>query len=188
MSNTQTREPNHFYKQPNGSYVGSFISLQFELHDLILTFYRTSRNSNEVWSLSTVSPRTGVLFPIGTATLMQPEAEGEGPYFLGKIEDPSGIIPFKIAPADPNEPDGAWIIRYNPPMNAANNAQMQQGGFQRQQRRGFSSQRSTALGPSTGVGGFPQANFGGGSGHGFNAGAPNGFTGNEGTQGDEIPY
>ena len=190
MTNTENRQPNCFYKTSDTSYIGSYISLEIELQQFKLTYSHTSRNMNEVWTVSTPSPRTGVLVPIGSATLMQPEAEGEGPYFLGRLEDPNGLnVPFKIAPLDPSDPVSPWALRYNPPMPANTSAQSQQGAYQRPQRRGFAQQRPTALGPSTGVGGFSQSSFGRSSGHGFNGPTPNGFAGHDGSrERDESPF
>lgn len=182
MTTINNRLPNQFCKVSDTGYIGSYISMAVEFHHVELTFSHRSRNGNEVWQMLTPSPRTGVLFPIGTATLMQPEAEGEGPYFLGRIEDPSGLnIPFKIVPIDAGDPASPWLIRYNPQGSAGSNPHAQPGGFQRPQQRGFGAQRrSTALGPSLGAGGMPQTPLGAAMAHGFIEPAPGGFMSQEG--------
>ena len=148
--NSQNRAPNTFHRIDDTHYIGSYFAMTAEFHDIELVYDRQSRNGNEVWNVMVPSPRSGVLFPIGTATYMHGEAEGEGPYFLGKIEDPSGIIPFKIAPQDPTDESSVWVIRYNPPMTGGNGqGQMSQP---RTPRRNFASQRPTTLGPGTGFG------------------------------------
>lgn len=149
MTNTTSdRQPNLFYRTTETSFIGSYFAMTVEFHDIYLEYDRQSRNGNEVWNVMVPSPRSGVLFPVGTATYMQGEAEGEGPYFLGRIEDPSGIIPFKIAPQDPGDPNGPWLIRYNPPMAA--NPSRPQGTAPRPQGRSFGAPRPTTLGPGTG--------------------------------------
>lgn len=120
VNNSQDRRPNAFYRVDETHYVGSYFAITAEFHDIELVYERQSRNGNEVWSVMVPSSRSGVLFPIGTATYMPGDTEGEGPYFLGKIKDPSGVIPFKIAPQDPTDDTSVWMIRYNPPMPAGN--------------------------------------------------------------------
>ena len=147
-NNSQDRRPNAFYRVNDTHYVGSYFAMATEFLDIELVYDRQSRNGNEIWAVMVPSPRSGVLFPIGTATYMQGDVEGEGPYFLGKIEDPSGIIPFKIAPQDPTDENSVWMIRYNPPMSAGTG--QGQMNASRTPRRNFGAQRPTTLGASTG--------------------------------------
>jgi len=144
----QDRQPNMFYRTSETSFIGSYFAMIAEFHEIILEYGRPSRNGNAIWNVLVPSPRTGVLFPIGTATYMHGETEDEGPYFLGRIEDPSGIIPFKIAPQDPGDEAGPWLIRYNPPLTAT--PSQAQGQSPRQQPRSSPAQRPTTLGPGAG--------------------------------------
>lgn len=140
---TQDRRPNLFYRASDTRLIGSYFSMLVEFDYLELVYDRQSRNDNEIWTVLVPSPRSGVLFPIGTATYMPGEADGEGPYFLGRLEDPSGVIPFKIALQDPGEANGVWVIRCNPPLGAGN-GQPQGSALQRR-----TALRPTGLGPST---------------------------------------